>query len=418
MSQNKEYIAVVGLGYVGLPLAMHCSAHYPTIGYDKDSNRIKALRARTDNNHEFNEDLANINVLELSEQLESIRMCTAYIIAVPTPLKDSKPDLSILKNACADIGSLLKPNDLVVIESTVHPGTTENICIPILERVSGLNAKKDFCCGYSPERVRPASKQKDPTSIVKLTSGYTAQAVERINAIYSKIIKAGTFKVSSIQIAEMSKIVENIQRDVNIALSNEIAMMCHTLGINTHEVLEAADSKWDFQRFNPGLVGGHCIGVDSVYLIHHMRSLGFSPQLVELARKTNDQMVGYIADNMYRLISKSTITPTKARVLIMGFSFKEDCNDCRNTMVAKLVRELDKNVADLCICDPHCDAVTVKKEYGLEIKNDHHSVLKKDWDVIIFAVAHTLFKKITVDQLAEAIVMDIKGIAPRADWRL
>lgn len=419
--QIQERIAIIGLGYIGLPLAVHFAKHYPTTGYDLDPERIDTLSRNIDSNNQFSEELTTLTPsnLTFSNTLESIRTHTVYIVAVPTPLRDGIPDLDTLKQACRDVGGVLDRDDLVVIESTVYPGATEDVCIPILEKSSGLSAETDFHCGYSPERVRPASQWKDPSEIVKLTSGHTEAALIRIDKLYGRIIQAGTMRVSNIKIAEMSKIVENIQRDVNIALCNELAMACATLNIPANEVFEAADSKWDYHRFKPGLVGGHCISVDPVYLSHQMRKLGFVPEMVELARRINDGMSHYISTKAVELLNQNkTKKASKARILIMGFSFKENCSDHRNTMVAAIVTQLRAQDAHVCVCDPICDALSVQQIYSIDIVTSPDAVLSEQWDVIIFAVAHDVFKGISEKQLGKAIIMDIHNIAARADWRL
>ena len=415
---TKEHIAIVGLGYVGLPLALNFAAHYPTIGYDCDPTRIEVLLSGTDQNNECQEALAQTKNLQLSCELNAISMCNVYIIAVPTPLKQGTPNLSLLERACTNVSSLLKAGDLVVIESTVYPGATEEFCIPILESGSGLSAKKDFGCGYSPERVRPSSKWSDPVKIVKLTSGYTEEAAKRVDTIYGAIIKAGTLRVSNMKVAEMSKLVENIQRDVNIALSNEVAMACHVLGIQSNDVLTAAESKWDFKRFDPGLVGGHCISVDPVYFTSRMHALGFKSRLVELAREVNDQMAAYIVSNWHQLLKTNGLDPRHTRVLIMGFGFKENCNDFRNTLVYDIANQIKAKTSKLCVCDPVCDVASVKTHYDIELKTNPHEVLKNTWDVIIFAVKHDEFKQLDEALFGNALIMDVKNVVKRADWRL
>ncbi|MGU9951007.1 MAG: nucleotide sugar dehydrogenase [Gammaproteobacteria bacterium WSBS_2016_MAG_OTU1] len=417
MTDSK--ICIIGLGYVGLPLAVAMAKHFQVSGYDCDAARIRALSGSEDSTGEVSAaQLQNANI-QFTDNIKDAADCTVYIITVPTPLlSDKRPDLSPLQSACVAVGGVLSANDMVIIESTVYPGVTEEVCVPILESTSGLKYEKDFVCGYSPERVNPGDPNRPITTIPKVVAGSTPQAAKRANAIYEKTITAGIHLVSSIRVAEASKVIENTQRDVNIALMNEFAMLCHSLQIDSAEVFAAASSKWNFLPFTPGLVGGHCIGVDPYYLCHKAQASGYQPNLILAARQINDSMGRYIADKTIHLLAQSGTVIKNANVLILGFSFKENCPDPRNSRTADIYTTLQNAGCEVCICDPVADKDKTKNEYGIVLQTDLQSALATKPVAVIFAVAHECFTKIEVADLADAIVVDVKGFAPRSDWRL
>jgi UDP-N-acetyl-D-galactosamine dehydrogenase len=338
---------------------------------------------------------------------------------VPTPVKENqRPDLSPLRVACQAVGQVISKGDLVIIESTVYPGVTEEICMPLIASISGLEINKDFHCGYSPERVNPADHSRSIRDIKKITAGSSPEAAERTDTIYREVITAGTHRAPSIQVAEAAKVIENTQRDVNIALMNELTMICHSLQIDATEVFSAAASKWNFLNFVPGLVGGHCIGVDPYYLCHKAQISGYQPNLVLAARQVNDGMGRYVAENTLRLIGQRGLRPKCTEVLILGFTFKEDCPDPRNSRVNDIRQILIESGCDVRVCDPIADKNKTLAEYGFAPDDDWQVALAKKPAVIIFAVAHRCFADIDVATVRDALVIDVKGIAPRADWRL
>ena len=357
--------------------------------------------------------------LSFSADISAARQCGVFIVAVPTPLlPNRRPDLSILESACREAGKVLKRGDLVIVESTVYPGVTEEICAPILERESGLKFNTDFFCGYSPERLRPGTSRRDLTNIVKLTAGSTPEAAERTDKLYKRIIRAGTFAAESIRAAEAAKVLENIQRDINIAVMNEAAMICEKLNLDSRAVFAAAGSKWDFLPFQPGLVGGHCIGVDPYYLAHKAEAAGFRPNLLLAAREVNEGMGPLVAARTVELIKQRGLSPRGARALILGLTFKENCADPRNSRVWDIFRELQAAGCEVAVCDPVADAEKAQSEYGIAPETDLNAALGRKPDAIIFAVAHDAFRDIPAESLGGALVVDVKGIAPRADWRL
>ena len=397
MMKNKK-IAIIGLGYVGLPLAMEFGKSREVVGYDIDSKRIEELQSNNDNTLEVNsKELKNLKNTIFTNELSDIKECVVYIITVPTPVHiDKGPNLIPLKSASEMIGKVLKPEDLVIYESTVYPGATEEVCIPILEKVSKLELNKDFTCGYSPERINPGDKDRHVTSIMKVTSGSSEAAAIEVNNLYKEIITAGTHLADSIKIAEASKVIENIQRDLNIALVNELSIIFDKLDIDTESVLKAAGTKWNFLPFNPGLVGGHCIGVDPYYLIHKSKEVGYTPDLILSARKINEYMGEHITHKIVDLMRLKKILVADANILIMGFSFKENCPDFRNTRIIDVHRNFEKLGCKIDIYDPYVSKVEVKKEFNITLINEPE---KSKYDVILMAVAHDEFRKISLQKL-------------------
>ena len=417
--KTDEKICVIGLGYVGLPLAAALSAHFHVIGCDRDAARIAALKDGRDNTGELSAAALQNAKIIFSENIKDGADCSVYIITAPTPLlPDRRPDLSPLTDACKAAGAVLKTGDLVIIESTVYPGVTEDICAPVLAEESGLQFNRDFYCGYSPERANPGDTSRPLAAIKKITSASAPEAAERAAAIYEKIITAGICRVSSIRVAEAAKAVENTQRDVNIALMNEVAMLCHSLDIDSAEVFSAAASKWNFLPFSPGLVGGHCIGVDPYYLCYKAQAGGYQPNLILAARQINDSMGRYVADKTMLLLARRGAALKGARVLILGFSFKENCPDPRNSRVAEMRRAFLDSGCEVRVCDPVADGEKTRAEYGIGLAADWRAELAKKPDAVVFAVAHKCFAEITAEDLGGALAVDVKGFAPRADWRL
>ena len=417
-------IAIVGLGYVGLPLAVEFGKQYDTVGFDINAARIEALRRGHDSTLEVEPDLlAAATRLRFSAQLEDLRACNVFIVTVPTPIDSAKrPDLTPLIKASQAIGSVLKPGDTVIYESTVYPGCTEEVCVPILEQVSGLVFNQDFFAGYSPERINPGDKQHRVTNILKVTSGSTPAAADFVDALYASIITAGTHKASCIKVAEAAKVIENTQRDLNIALVNDLAILFNKLGIDTLEVLEAAGTKWNFLPFRPGLVGGHCISVDPYYLTHKAQEVGHHPDVILAGRRTNDSMGPYIAGEVIRLMVRKGINPVKARVLVLGLAFKENCPDLRNTRVVDIISALQDYNAQVDVCDPWVDAAEAQHEYGLSpITQPPQGA----YDAVIVAVGHDEFRKLGAEGIrafgkAESILYDVKYVLGRdeVDGRL
>lgn len=387
MSVQSETIAVIGLGYVGLPLAVEFGKHRPTVGFDIKADRIAELRAGHDHTREVDaEELAQARHLRFASDVADIANASIYIVTVPTPIDDHKrPDLTPLIKASETVGRVLKPGDLVIYESTVYPGATEEECVPVLERVSGLSFNKDFFCGYSPERINPGDKAHRLTTILKVTSGSTPEIADRVDALYASIITAGTYKAESIRVAEAAKVIENTQRDLNIALINELAIIFNRLGIDTEAVLKAAGTKWNFLNFRPGLVGGHCIGVDPYYLTYKAESLNYHPQVILAGRRINDGMGAYVAGQMIKAMLNRRIQVNGSRVLVLGLTFKENCPDLRNTRVVDVVQELRDYGVNVDVHDPWVDPAEARQEYGLEIMTELQEGV---YDGIILAVAH------------------------------
>tara|TARA_B100001250_G_scaffold277612_1_gene240096 strand:- start:1205 stop:2455 length:1251 start_codon:yes stop_codon:yes gene_type:complete len=407
-------IGIVGLGYVGLPLAcLFAKKKIHVIGFDISKNRIEKLLLGQDTNNDFLEkDFINNKYLDFTYNLKDIKDCEIYIITVPTPIKSNKkPNLTPLAKASLFVGKVISKKNIVIYESTVYPGCTEEFCIPIIEKESNLIFNKDFFCGYSPERISPGDKKRTLEQIVKVTSGSNSKIAKKIDKLYNKIIKAGTYLAPSIKIAEASKIVENIQRDVNISLMNEFSMIFEKIGIDTKEVLSAAKTKWNFLDFKPGLVGGHCIGVDPYYLAYKAELLNYTPKLILSGRKINDKMGKHISDVIYRLIKKKNFKIQNLKTLILGITFKENCADIRNSRVFDLYRELTKIGLKPDIIDPIADRELVEKKIKLKL-------IKKinfKYDIIIYAVAHKEFKLINFDKISKknSIIYDVKSILPK-----
>jgi len=421
MDIAESRIAVVGLGYVGLPLAVEFAKHYPVTGFDINKKRIDELNARNDATKEIDaETLAQVTLgqipankakgLFFTDQLSAISNCNIYIVTVPTPVdKNNRPDLTPLRKASESVGKVMKRNDIVIYESTVYPGVTEDECVPVLEKVSGLKFNVDFYCGYSPERINPGDKVHTVSKIKKITSGSTPATADKVDALYNSVITAGTHKAQSIKIAEAAKIIENAQRDINIAFVNELAKIFNRLGIDTHKVLAASATKWNFLPFKPGLVGGHCIGVDPYYLAQKAQEVGYHPEIILAGRRLNDGMGHYVAHEVVKLMVKNNITVKNAEVLLLGITFKENCPDVRNTRVVDIVRELQSFDIQLTIYDPWAKPEDVVHEYGINIVNELPE--GKIYDSMILAVAHKVFLDTPWNQRVKenGIIYDIKG---------
>ena len=400
------------MGYVGLPLAVEFGKIINTIGFDINKSRIDELKINSDLTLEVSsEDLKKSVKLTYTNNIDAVNDCNIYIITVPTPIdKFKKPDLMPLISATSTVSKLLKKNDIVIYESTVYPGATEEVCVPILENNSNLKFNKDFFCGYSPERINPGDKEHRLTSIMKVTSGSTPEIAEKIDKLYNLIITAGTHKAPSIKVAEAAKVIENTQRDLNIALINELALIFNKLGIDTEAVLEAAGTKWNFLPFKPGLVGGHCIGVDPYYLTHKALEVGYNPEIILAGRRINDYMGNYIVDQVIKLMSQKKIEILEARILIMGLTFKENCPDLRNTRIIDLVNGFRINNCKVDVYDPWVDKEQAKNEYGIEVVNNLEI---GSYDAIIIAVAHNQFKKLSFEDIKsygkkKHVIYDIK----------
>jgi UDP-N-acetyl-D-glucosamine/UDP-N-acetyl-D-galactosamine dehydrogenase len=408
---KKEKIAVIGLGYVGLPLAVEFGKFFETVGFDISAKRVEELNNGIDRTLEVeSENLKSAKLLKCTCKLEDIKKCNFYIVAVPTPVdKYKNPDLTPLIKASETVAKVIKKGDIVVYESTVYPGATEEDCIPIIEKISGLKFNKDFFCGFSPERINPGDKVHTLTTIKKITSGSTPESAEIIDQVYKKIIKAGTHKASSIKVAEAAKVIENSQRDINIAFVNELAVLFDKMGINTIEVLEAAGTKWNFLPFRPGLVGGHCIGVDPYYLTHKAEEIGYHPQVILAGRRINDNMGIFVANKVVKLMITKGIMVKGAKVLMLGMTFKENCPDIRNSRVIDIINELKEYGCDIDVFDPWADDHEVKEEYGVDMVKKPG----KEYHAVIAAVAHDQFKKIDLKKLKKdknSVVYDVKSI--------
>lgn len=408
-----EKIGIIGLGYVGLPLAVEFGKKFEVIGFDINKTRIAELCKGIDRTREVESgELLESAGLKFTTQIEELGSANVFIVTVPTPIDEfKKPDLTPLIKASETVGKVLKPGDIVVYESTVYPGCTEEVCIPVLEKHSGLRFNIDFFCGYSPERINPGDKLHRVTDIKKVTSGSTPEIADRVDALYRSIIKAGTHKASSIKVAEAAKVIENSQRDLNIAFVNELALIFDRIGIDTHEVLEAAATKWNFLPFKPGLVGGHCIGVDPYYLTHKAESLGYNPQVILSGRRINDNMGVYIANTVIKLMTQHQHTIHDANILVLGITFKENCPDIRNSRVVDVISELKSFGAQVDVYDPHADKTEVKHEYGLDLAGS----LEKKYQAVVMAVAHDEFKTLNWANFTQpnAVVYDVKGVLPR-----
>ncbi|MFM2015185.1 MAG: hypothetical protein RIQ51_675 [Bacteroidota bacterium] len=411
---NPPIIAIIGLGYVGLPLALAFSKHYQVIGYDLDQARVDALKKGEDTTLETDaEAIHNASNLILTNELSKIANATIFIVTVPTPVHaDKSPDLSSLLYASAEIATVLKQGDVVVYESTVYPGCTEEDCVPVLEKNSGLKFNVDFYCGYSPERINPGDKVNTLTKIQKITSGSTPAIAKYIDQLYASIITAGTYAAPSIKVAEAAKSIENAQRDINISFVNELALIFDKLGIDTHEVLAAASTKWNFLPFKPGLVGGHCIGVDPYYLAHKAKTVGYHPQVILSGRDVNDQMSIFVSNKLIQLLAQTGKKIQGAKVLVLGVTFKENCPDFRNSKVFDIIHQLKKEGADVAAFDPYANAMEVFQKYQVQLITAF-----EQYDVILLAVAHDFFKALDYASLKtspEAIVYDTKAFLDRS----
>ena len=417
-------IGIIGLGYVGLPLAVEFGKHYPTVGFDIKGDRIADLERGSDSTLETtSEELRSATQLRFSTDRLALADCNTFIVTVPTPVgKNNRPVLTPLKGASETVGSVLKKGDVVVYESTVYPGCTEEYCVPILEQQSGLKFNTDFFCGYSPERINPGDKQHRLPSIMKVTSGSTAESGDYVDALYASIITAGTHRASSIKVAEAAKVIENTQRDINIALVNELALIFNRLGIDTDEVLKAAGTKWNFLPFRPGLVGGHCIGVDPYYLTYKAEEVGYRPEIILAGRRLNDSMAEYVAGRVIKLMIRRNIQPSGARVLMLGLTFKENCPDVRNTKVVDIVKELASFGCKVDVYDPWCNPSEAEHEYGISpVAAPSHG----SYDAIVVAVAHRQFLELGPQGIRafanpNAVIFDIKHVLPKeaSDGRL
>ena len=412
---EKKHIAIIGLGYVGLPLAAAFSKKYPTIGYDINHEKVDAINSGIDPTAELgNKQLQGAlnDGLATSSKLDAIADSNVYIITVPTDIHEDKtPDLNPLKKASEAIGSILKQGDLVIYESTTYPGCTEEVCVPILESTSGLKFNLDFTVGYSPERINPGDKQRNVTNILKVTSGSTPNAAEEIDNLYQSIITAGTHLAPSIKVAEAAKAIENAQRDVNISFMNELAVIFDKLDIDTGDVLAAAGTKWNFLPFKPGLVGGHCISVDPYYLAHKAQEVGHDPAVILSGRRINDGMGLHVASSIVKLMQQKEL-PLSSKALILGITFKENTGDTRNSRVVDVYKELQEFGLHVEVHDPLADAYQVHKEYGIELIQDLNL---NNYEVILLAVAHDDFKDLQIKTAPNKVVYDLKGILPRAD---
>lgn len=416
MKLDDARVAVVGLGYVGLPLAVEFGKRYPTVGFDVNEARIAELSQGHDRTGEV-ADLSQSPQLSFSSDLDAIRSCNVYIIAVPTPVDvDMRPDLTPLLRASETIGHVIGTGDVVIYESTVYPGATEEDCIPVVERVSGLTFNRDFFAGYSPERINPGDKQRPVTKIVKVTSGSTPEIAQFVDELYASIIPAGTFKASSIKVAEASKVVENTQRDVNIALINELSIVMSRLGIDTAEVIEAASTKWNFMRLQPGLVGGHCIGVDPYYLLHRSARAGHVPDIIRTAREINDGMPRQVVQRLARAMIRKSLPVQGARVLVMGATFKENCPDIRNTKIVNMVEAMKEWGMDPVVTDPQADPAELEHEYGMSLVDGNEG----NYDVVVLAVPHAEFLTEGAEGLRRrmrpgGVLFDMKAVLPKSE---
>jgi UDP-N-acetyl-D-galactosamine dehydrogenase len=405
-------IAIIGLGYVGLPLAAEFGKLYDTVGFDISQKRIDELKKGVDHTLETDEqELKAAKRLFLTTNLDDLRPCNFYIVTVPTPIdRFSRPDLSLVERATETVGKVLKKKDIVVYESTVYPGCTEEFCVPILERLSGLTFNEDFFCGYSPERINPGDKRHTVTKIKKVTSGSNPDTLKTVDEVYRSVIAAGTHPVSSIKVAEAAKVIENSQRDINIAFINELALIFERMGIDTLEVLEAAGSKWNFLPFRPGLVGGHCIGVDPYYLTHKAQEIGYHPEVILAGRRINDNMGIFVANKVVKMMIHKGHTVHGARVLVLGITFKENCTDIRNSRVVDIVRELRDFGCKVDVCDPWAESDDVMREYGFPLVGEKE-LEKEAYDAVILAVAHDKFARFDIKSLkaTNGIVYDVKS---------
>lgn len=423
--KKEKKIAVIGLGYVGLPLALEFAKKFSVIGFDINPGRIELMKQGIDPSEELESSAFENKDIVFTADAEQLAAAHFYIVAVPTPIDEHKnPDLRPLLGASETVGKILKKGDYVIFESTVYPGCTEEDCVPILERLSGLKFGTDFKVGYSPERINPGDKEHTVDKILKVVSGNDAEALEAVALVYEAIISAGVYKAASIKVAEAAKVIENTQRDLNIAFMNELALIFDRMNIDTQEVLEAAGTKWNFLKFSPGLVGGHCIGVDPYYLLHKSKELGYNPQVINSGRRINDDMPAFIAKRLVQLLIQQGKNPSQAKVLVMGFTFKEDVSDIRNSKVADLVKELMQFSVNVHIVDPYASANEVAHEYNLTLVDEASS----QYDAVMVAVAHQQYRGLSLDYFRSLmngtpILFDLKGIYPKTEegllyWRL
>jgi UDP-N-acetyl-D-glucosamine/UDP-N-acetyl-D-galactosamine dehydrogenase len=422
---NDSTIAIIGLGYVGLPLAVAFAEKYKTVGFDIASVRVKELREGHDRTLEVEDKNLNAVLVDdfdtltnlgkgllISDEVGSISNCTVYVVTVPTPTdKHNRPVLTPMLKASEAIGNVLKKGDVVIYESTVYPGVTEEECVPVLERVSGLKFNHDFFAGYSPERINPGDKEHTVTKILKVTSGSTPEIADFVDDLYKSVITVGTHKAPSIKVAEAAKVIENSQRDINIAFVNELSKIFNLMGIDTNEVLEAAGTKWNFLKFKPGLVGGHCIGVDPYYLAQKAQEVGYHPEIILAGRRLNDSMGKHVATEVIKIMMRKDLKVMDSKVLILGFTFKEDCPDVRNTRVIDIYNELRSFDMDVDVYDPWANSVEVKHEYGIDITNAQPDL--NQYAAIVLAVSHQAFRSLDVQTSATRVVYDVKGVLPK-----
>jgi len=423
---NKSKICIIGLGYVGLPLAHAFVSKYPIVGFDINQKRIDDLNNANDFTLELSSEQLKVvlpkfnptlttNKLEVTNNIDDIKDCNIYIVTVPTPIdKNKRPDLTPLIKASETIGKVLKKDDIVIYESTVYPGATEEECVPVLEKFSELKFNDDFFCGYSPERINPGDKEHTVTKILKVTAGSTPEIGKKVDELYSSIITAGTHLAPTIKVAEAAKVIENSQRDINIAFVNELSMIFNKLDIDTNAVLEAAGTKWNFLPFRPGLVGGHCIGVDPYYLTHKAQEIGYNPEIILAGRRLNDNMGIYVANQVIKLMIKKGHKIEGSKVLVLGITFKENCPDIRNSRVIDVISELQEFGCNITVSDYWADKDEVKHEYGLELKQD---VNYEDYDAIVLSVSHDKYKYLEFKNNTQ-VIFDIKSILKKSDGRL
>ena len=416
MNKDEVIIGVIGLGYVGLPLAVEFGKSIEIIGFDINEGRIKELENGHDRTLEVeSEDLAKAIKLQYTSDITDLKKCNYYIVTVPTPIdKNKRPDLSPLIKASETVGKVLSAGDIVIYESTVYPGATEEECVPVLEKHSGLAFNKDFFCGYSPERINPGDKVHTFTTIKKVTAGSTPEVGKKVDELYKKVVTAGTHLASSIKVAEAAKVIENSQRDINIAFVNELAVIFNRMGIDTLEVLEAAGTKWNFLPFRPGLVGGHCIGVDPYYLTHKAQEIGYNPEIILSGRRLNDNMGSFVAGQIVKLMIKKEQRIAGSKALMLGITFKENCPDIRNSRVIDIINELTEFGVKVDTYDPWANPKEVKNEYGISLVSEEQLKTKGTYDAIVLAVAHDSFKELDIRALKKnsSIVYDVKGVLP------
>lgn len=418
---EKIQICVVGLGYVGLPLARLFSSKYKTIGFDMNQSRVDSLMKGHDATLEVSDELLQDAIknhgFKCTTNIEEIKECNFYVVAVPTPVDgNNRPDLKPLWSASETVGKVISRGDIVVYESTVYPGVTEEECLPVIEKISGLKFNQDFFAGYSPERINPGDKEHTVEKIKKVTSGSTPEVAEIIDNVYNSVLVNGTHKAPSIKVAEASKIIENSQRDVNIAFMNELAKIFNAMGIDTNDVIEAASSKWNFIKLKPGLVGGHCISVDPYYLIQKAQVYGVLPRVMFAARRLNDGMGDYVANQVIKLMNKKGVLVKDSKILILGITFKENCPDIRNTKVVDIYHTLQEYTSNIVVYDPWANPSSVEQEYGIQIQSDNIAILRKKFDTIILAVAHNAFLDVDIREFLKnpnGVIYDVKGVLNR-----